>query len=261
MSFLLLLLFPGLAVRSSDATPAEIYKRILGGRECHDDEAQYQVAIMYKGEFICGGSLLTPKWVVTAAHCGENKEKSDLTVYCKLCDHTGTDPSSTNKMEAGKDYTHIITKKEISKYIMLLELETPAPQNAVTVDLPSREDCSTHDQQAPSDTDLLVAGWGDVDDQGTKPDSLHCVDVQKIPCPSNPITADEFCTQPAATCGDSGGGLVHKTDGKNLLYGVLSGGWSSKSTGTVVKIFTSVCKHELWLKLMEIQYITTHRRP
>ena len=43
--------------------------RIIGGEFAKKDAWPWQVAIYYMGQFMCGGSLLSPTWIMTAAHC------------------------------------------------------------------------------------------------------------------------------------------------------------------------------------------------
>lgn len=47
--------------------------RIAGGRYAADNEFPHQVALLYNGNFICGGSIISPTWVLTAARCVKNK--------------------------------------------------------------------------------------------------------------------------------------------------------------------------------------------
>uniref|UniRef100_A0A8C5F2C5 Peptidase S1 domain-containing protein n=1 Tax=Gopherus evgoodei TaxID=1825980 RepID=A0A8C5F2C5_9SAUR len=41
--------------------------RIIGGRNCRNGSRPYQVALLRNGHIYCGGSLIDPKWVLTAA--------------------------------------------------------------------------------------------------------------------------------------------------------------------------------------------------
>ena len=76
----------------NDGTPEELLKsdeflrkRIVGGTESQEGAWPWQVALLFKGRQYCAGALITPGWVVTAAHCfGEclfNFLISNITLY------------------------------------------------------------------------------------------------------------------------------------------------------------------------------------
>ena len=44
-------------------------RRIIGGEACSIYQWPWQVALIANGEQVCGGSLVTSQWIVTAAHC------------------------------------------------------------------------------------------------------------------------------------------------------------------------------------------------
>ena len=50
-------------------TSSQLLKRIVGGSSAKANQFPYQVALLRQGTFACGGSLITSKWVLTAAHC------------------------------------------------------------------------------------------------------------------------------------------------------------------------------------------------
>lgn len=43
--------------------------RIVGGYPASPNQFPHQVALLRSGSLTCGGSLITDKWVLTAAHC------------------------------------------------------------------------------------------------------------------------------------------------------------------------------------------------
>ena len=45
------------------------HNRIVGGTEASIEEFPYQVSIQRLNHHICGGSILSQDWILTAAHC------------------------------------------------------------------------------------------------------------------------------------------------------------------------------------------------
>lgn len=43
--------------------------RIVGGNESSLAQWPWQVSLQFQGYHLCGGSVITPLWIVTAAHC------------------------------------------------------------------------------------------------------------------------------------------------------------------------------------------------
>ncbi|XP_040390397.1 transmembrane protease serine 4 isoform X2 [Cygnus olor] len=43
--------------------------RVLGGRPAAIESWPWQVSLQYRTEHICGGSIIDPSWILTAAHC------------------------------------------------------------------------------------------------------------------------------------------------------------------------------------------------
>jgi secreted trypsin-like serine protease len=60
--------------------------RIVGGEEAVPHEFPWQVSVLIDGSGFCGGSLISPDWVLTAAHCADGAGRFTIT----LGDHDRT---------------------------------------------------------------------------------------------------------------------------------------------------------------------------
>ncbi|XP_056135680.1 cationic trypsin-3-like [Lampris incognitus] len=234
----------------ADVTLGGVEKRIIGGRNCGENERKFHVLLREDGEFVCGGSLISDKWVLTAAHCWPNVGSLEA--------EPGVHPSGGTRQKIAE---HKIYMEGTNKHdIMLLKLST-AVTGIATVDLPDCTKSVVPDPKNPQTSGgvkVQIAGYanyvgkpGDVEEDIPEhlPATLQCADMETVACADTPINGFMrrlFCGKTSGgvdiCVGDSGGGVVYD----KKIYGVISG--SGEVICGIPVRFMDVCKYLNWIK-------------
>jgi len=239
---------------------------VIGGRPAADGEAPWMVALIdpesrrrpVAGQF-CGGALIGPRTVITAAHCLVFGPRPLLTRTRVLPDRSRR---GTELLEVAERVVHPAYRPQFDEEnelgdpndlaLLRLEERQPGPYLRVV----SRGDAAAWGPGAP----LRVFGWGNRSRTGPNlPRQLHEGQIERF---SDAACDDRygrgfdaetmFCagTRDGSvdTCsGDSGGPVVARDPvGRDLLVGIVSFGHEC-GLAEFPGVYTRVARYERWL--------------
>jgi len=230
--------------------------RIINGEETGDNEFPWIVMIR-AGTSICGGTIISKKLILTAAHCVNEKEnlKSADTMEVFTEKHllkSGGQEFGVEKVFSHEDYNPATFKNDIA--VLLLKNELTFSDNVTSVFLPK------DDLQNPEEgTEVIAAGWGLTDANGELSDTLQKVTLNikgldecaNLYGKTEDIGPHNLCTlnqdKKDACSGDSGGPLMLEKDSKLIQVGITSWG-KGCADPNYPGVWTNVMHELKWLR-------------
>jgi len=248
-----------LMVTNVFAKPAQTMKftpKIVGGQNAVQGEFPFIVSLR-SGSYghFCGGSLIAPNWVLTAAHCVKGGSVDEVWIgLLNQNDQAGVEKMKTVKIIAHAGYDSSSMENDFA----LIQLDKNSSYKPISL---NEKELSVMGVDASSMI-ATTAGWGALREGSySLPNSLQKVDI--------PLVSQTTCNEKTAyngdikdsmlcagykqggkdSCqGDSGGPLVMRDqNGEAILIGVVSWGEGcarSNKYGVYAKVSSAIS----WVK-------------
>jgi Secreted trypsin-like serine protease len=235
----------------------EAQTKIMGGTDAAISDFPWQIYLI-SGIYQCGGSIIAPGWVVTAAHCVKNSSGNTIPASSMIITAGTANPTTS-----GTKYyvTRVIPHESFNSTTLENDIALLKVSGAI-----SCTDCkpiklmslkSVSEGYTDPGTMAWITGWGLTNVlQQTIPATLQkalipivseatAATVWGAAIPSTDIMAGYLSGNKDACSGDSGGPMSVFVNGEYKLAGIVS--WGSKNCDTYGG-YTRVSDFEFWIR-------------
>ncbi|KAM8974930.1 coagulation factor X [Pelodytes ibericus] len=231
-------------------------ERIVGGRECKFGECPWQaVLVSEENEAFCGGTILTPQFILSAAHC-MNQTKYFKVVVGELNINKKEGTESIHKVERiiiHPKFVRLTYDYDIA--VIKLKEVINFTDNIIPACIP---DPDFADQVLMNEPQAMISGFGRIHERGvqaTKLQMLNIPYVKRQRCKESSkfvITDNMFCAGydkkvKDACQGDSGGPHVTPFKDTYFVTGIVSWGEGCAQEGKY-GVYTKVSNLYKWLR-------------
>ena len=222
--------------------------RIINGENAERGEAPYMVSLQFINHF-CGGSLLTPNWILTAGHC--------TGIYNPILAVAGIDRLTNSllgqirvvtKQIQHENYEGDVGPNDIGLCFVNESFDLNAWVNVINLPLNSLQDTGVG----------KVFGFGNNNSgQSNQLLRLNATIISFDDCndywPVPPLAESNICIRKAGTSdsacsGDSGGPLIRLIDTVATQVGIVSWGRIPCGQDSAPTVFTAVSHHLPWIQ-------------
>ncbi|NXE47370.1 FA9 factor, partial [Casuarius casuarius] len=231
--------------------------RITGGTFCHRGHCPWQVILSFKDIGFCGGSLISSRWVITAAHCLDLVRPHHITVG-EYLSYIYQREMKEQKIDVERSWTHPhYDSNNYNSDIALLYLSSDVIFNeyAIPICLPSPNLATLLTEEGKVG---MVSGWGATHPRGAALRFLMKVQLPIVSmdaCQRSTdklVTDNMFCAgyeaETADACkGDSGSPFAVSYRNTWFLLGIVSWGEGCAEKGKY-GVYTRVANYIPWIK-------------
>ncbi|XP_067009566.2 trypsin-1 [Anabrus simplex] len=232
--------------------------RIIGGTQVTPGEFPSQLSLRVEGRHVCGASIISTNWALTAAHCvrlpnREDVKPSQLTFLAGTVNLDGTNGGTVHQA------TDIIVHEKYDPLnwwindIAVIKVSDAFPINDKTVAVGK---LPAFGQTAPDGSEATVIGWGStVIGGGASPKllkaSLSIVNRKACEDDYSSFLVTIYSSQICAGVPEGGKGSCNMDSGGPLFVSGEVVGLVSWAYGCAVKnyptVYTSVAQHRDWI--------------
>ncbi|CAB3367889.1 Hypothetical predicted protein [Cloeon dipterum] len=213
------------------SVPIGIDEQITGGARAAKKKFPWQILLVGDDSWICGGSLISTEWVLTAAHCifgGTNFMISAGGVITKKFKEKGEQVWNSTTAIYHEEYNETTAQNDIG----LVQVSFKFDQFVSAIRLPKYSQATN----AFAGIAVVISGYGQTSDSSSASRFLKFANMKTITNAQCAILYDAtfvtdsvICIGPekvkSACFGDSGGPLMmRESDKKYTIIGTVSGG-------------------------------------
>ncbi|CAF2537753.1 unnamed protein product [Rotaria sp. Silwood2] len=233
--------------------------KIVGGETAPINTWGWVVSLLINEEWLCGGTILSNSWILTAAHCVENINPSQVIISAATDQLLGMKQwRQGSSVILHPQYNDTLLQNDIA-LIQVSPSFNMTDESISKICLP----ISTTEDYPPINSTLVAIGWGELQENGTISDTLQQVTLKRIQYDSfacylliNNETM-QFCAGDLNggkdTCnGDSGGPLMMFTSSQQwVVVGITSYGYGC-ARAYLPGVYTRVAYYLDWIRSMNV---------